>query len=171
MPISLVSVDRAPADRRLAKGLRHRRMVAAATVRAKPDRTRRRLSSRKGERRKGRYPSCQWSHRCTPKINSNWSSRLLQSRLTNLKYMRALAESHPDHAFVQQIVARFPWGHVVRLMENVQDVTRREWYARQAIEHGWSRNTSTRSRATSMSVKERGFTTSHRPTCVCAALW
>jgi predicted nuclease of restriction endonuclease-like (RecB) superfamily len=58
----------------------------------------------------------------------------------NLKYMRALAEAHPDHAFVQQVVARLPWGHVVRLMENVKDVTRREWYARQAIEHGWSRN-------------------------------
>src|ERR1700730_683572 len=58
----------------------------------------------------------------------------------NLKYMRALAETHPDRAFVQQVVARLPWGHVVRLMENVKDATRREWYARQSIEHGWSRN-------------------------------
>ena len=58
----------------------------------------------------------------------------------NLKYMRALAEAHPDHAFVQQVVSRLPWGHVIRLLENVKDVTRREWYARQAIEHGWSRN-------------------------------
>ena len=55
-------------------------------------------------------------------------------------YMRALAETHPDRAFVQQVVARLPWGHVVRLMENVKDATRREWYARQSIEHGWSRN-------------------------------
>ena len=51
----------------------------------------------------------------------------------NLKYMRALAETHPDRAFVQQVVARLPWGHVVRLMENVKDATRREWYARQSI--------------------------------------
>src|ERR1700722_12934084 len=58
----------------------------------------------------------------------------------NLKYMRAFAEAHPDYAFVQQVVARLPWGHVVRLLENVKDVTRREWYARQAIHHGWSRN-------------------------------
>jgi hypothetical protein len=50
--------------------------------------------------------------------------------------MRALAETHPDRAFVQQVVARLPWGHVVRLMENVKDATRREWYARQSIEHG-----------------------------------
>jgi predicted nuclease of restriction endonuclease-like (RecB) superfamily len=58
----------------------------------------------------------------------------------NLKYMRAFAEAHPDRAFVQQVVARLPWGHVVRLLENVKDAARREWYARQAIEHGWSRN-------------------------------
>jgi predicted nuclease of restriction endonuclease-like (RecB) superfamily len=58
----------------------------------------------------------------------------------NLKYMRALAEAHPDRAFVQQVVARLPWGHVVRLLETVKDAARREWYARHAIEHGWSRN-------------------------------
>jgi predicted nuclease of restriction endonuclease-like (RecB) superfamily len=28
----------------------------------------------------------------------------------NLKYMRALAETHPDRAFVQQVVARFRGG-------------------------------------------------------------
>ena len=58
----------------------------------------------------------------------------------NLKYMRALAEAHPDRAFVQHVVARLSRGHVVRLLENVKDATRREWYARHAIEHGWSRN-------------------------------
>lgn len=58
----------------------------------------------------------------------------------NLKYMRALAEAHPDREFVQQVVAQLPWGHVVRLVEMVKDATRREWYARQTIEHGWSRN-------------------------------
>lgn len=58
----------------------------------------------------------------------------------NLKYMRALAEAHPDREFVQQVVARLPWGHVVRLLETVKDPTRREWYARQTIQHGWSRN-------------------------------
>jgi predicted nuclease of restriction endonuclease-like (RecB) superfamily len=41
---------------------------------------------------------------------------------------------------VQQVVARLPWGHVVRLLETVKDPTRREWYARQTIQHGWSRN-------------------------------
>jgi predicted nuclease of restriction endonuclease-like (RecB) superfamily len=58
----------------------------------------------------------------------------------NLKYMRAFAEAYPNSEFVQQVVARLPWGHNVRLFEAVKDSTEREWYARQAIEHGWSRN-------------------------------
>lgn len=51
-----------------------------------------------------------------------------------LKYMRALAEAHRGRAFVQQVVARLPGGHVLRLLENVKDASRREWCARQAIE-------------------------------------
>ena len=58
----------------------------------------------------------------------------------NLKYMRAFAEAYPDLGFVQQVVARLPWGHNVRLLEAVKDPDEREWYARQAIENGWSRN-------------------------------
>jgi predicted nuclease of restriction endonuclease-like (RecB) superfamily len=58
----------------------------------------------------------------------------------NLRYMRAFAEAYPDPAIVQQVVARLPWGHNVRLIEAVKDPAERLWYARQAIEHGWSRN-------------------------------
>jgi predicted nuclease of restriction endonuclease-like (RecB) superfamily len=58
----------------------------------------------------------------------------------NLNYMRAFAEAHPDREIVQQVVARLPWGHNVRLVETVKDQAERLWYARQAVEHGWSRN-------------------------------
>ncbi len=58
----------------------------------------------------------------------------------NLRYMRAFAEAWPDRDFVQQVVARLPWGHNVRLVEAVKAPVEREWYARQAIESGWSRN-------------------------------
>ena len=57
----------------------------------------------------------------------------------NLKYMRAFAEAWPDQEIVQQVVAQLPWGHNVRLVEAVKD-RQSVWYARQAIEHGWSRN-------------------------------
>ncbi len=58
----------------------------------------------------------------------------------NLKYMRAFAEAWPDPEIMQQVVAQLPWGHNVRLLDAVKVEGERLWYARQAIEHGWSRN-------------------------------
>lgn len=58
----------------------------------------------------------------------------------NLKYMRAFAEAWPDDTFVQQVVAQIPWGHNVRILDYVKDSSEREWYMRQTIQHGWSRN-------------------------------
>ena len=58
----------------------------------------------------------------------------------NLKYMRAFAEAYPDRTIVQQVVAQLPWGHNIRLVESVKEPAERLWYARQAIEYGWSRN-------------------------------
>lgn len=58
----------------------------------------------------------------------------------NLKYMRSFAETHPDFEFVQQVVAQIPWGHNLRILDSVKDAVEREWYIRQTIEQGWSRN-------------------------------
>jgi predicted nuclease of restriction endonuclease-like (RecB) superfamily len=58
----------------------------------------------------------------------------------NLKYMRAFAEAYPDQQFVQQVVAQLPWGHNVRILEMVKAPEKREWYIRQAVESGWTRN-------------------------------
>lgn len=58
----------------------------------------------------------------------------------NLKYMRSFADAWPNGEFVQQVVALLPWGHNVRLLDAVKTQEERTWYARQAIEHGWSRN-------------------------------
>jgi predicted nuclease of restriction endonuclease-like (RecB) superfamily len=59
---------------------------------------------------------------------------------TNLLYMRAFSEAWPEEAIVQQVVGQIPWGHNVRLLDLVKDRDERLWYARAAIEHGWSRN-------------------------------
>jgi predicted nuclease of restriction endonuclease-like (RecB) superfamily len=61
-------------------------------------------------------------------------------RARNLKYMRAFADAYPDPEFVQQVVAQLPWGHQVRILDTVKDATQREWYIRQAVQGGWSRN-------------------------------
>ena len=61
-------------------------------------------------------------------------------RARNLKYMRAFAEAYPGKEFVQPVVAQLPWGHQVRILDTVKDATQREWYIRQAVQSGWSRN-------------------------------
>ena len=58
----------------------------------------------------------------------------------NLKYMRAFAQAWPDEAIVQQAAAQLPWFHLCILLDKVKAPAEREWYARKAIEHGWSRN-------------------------------
>ena len=58
----------------------------------------------------------------------------------SLKYMRKFAEIWPDEQFVQQPVAQLPWGHHITLIETLKTEEDRLWYARAALEHGWSRN-------------------------------
>jgi predicted nuclease of restriction endonuclease-like (RecB) superfamily len=58
----------------------------------------------------------------------------------NLKYMRKLALTWSDQQIVQQVVAQLPWGQNVTLLDKVRDDGQRLWYARAAIEHGWSRD-------------------------------
>ena len=59
---------------------------------------------------------------------------------SNLLSMRAFAEAYPDPQIVQQLVGQIPWGHNVRILEQVKDPVQRLWYVQQTIENGWSRN-------------------------------
>jgi predicted nuclease of restriction endonuclease-like (RecB) superfamily len=59
----------------------------------------------------------------------------------NLHYMRALAEAWPRlEDFVPHAVAQLPWGHVRVLLDQVKEPAERDWYARAAVEYGWSRD-------------------------------
>ncbi|HTV55558.1 MAG TPA: DUF1016 N-terminal domain-containing protein, partial [Terriglobia bacterium] len=58
----------------------------------------------------------------------------------NLKYMRALADAWPNEQFVQQVAAQIPWFHNCVLLDQVKNPGERQWYIRQTIENGWSRN-------------------------------
>lgn len=59
----------------------------------------------------------------------------------NLWRMRAFYLAHPPGSeFLPPPVAEIPWGHHVVLLEKLKDSGERQWYARAAIEHGWSRN-------------------------------
>jgi type I site-specific restriction endonuclease len=50
------------------------------------------------------------------------------------------AAAWPDRAIVQQLAAQIPWFHNCILRDRVQGPADREWYIRQTIQNGWSRN-------------------------------
>lgn len=58
----------------------------------------------------------------------------------NLQYMRALAEAYPNEAIVLQVVAQIPWGHNQSLLNKLDTLDQHLWYARKAVEFGWSRS-------------------------------
>ena len=58
----------------------------------------------------------------------------------NLHYMRRLAEAWPGGAFVPQAVAQMPWGHLRVLLDKIEEPAARDWYVRQCVAGGWSRN-------------------------------
>lgn len=49
------------------------------------------------------------------------------------------AAGEPDGRNLPQPAAEIPWFHNVILLEKVEDPVSRLWYARQTIQHGWSR--------------------------------
>lgn len=57
----------------------------------------------------------------------------------NLEYMRRFASLYPTLEFAKQSVSQFPWGHIIRLMQMLDNEKIREWYAAQTIKNGWSR--------------------------------
>jgi predicted nuclease of restriction endonuclease-like (RecB) superfamily len=58
---------------------------------------------------------------------------------SNLHHMRQFAAAWPDRANVPQAVGHLPWGHVRCLLGKLADTDARVWYARSAVEQGWSR--------------------------------
>jgi len=58
----------------------------------------------------------------------------------NLKYMRAFAAEYRNEQFVQEVLAQITWYHNITLLDKVENLDERIWYAQKTIENGWSRN-------------------------------
>jgi predicted nuclease of restriction endonuclease-like (RecB) superfamily len=59
----------------------------------------------------------------------------------NLKYMKFFARECPDFLIGQQTAAQLPWFHIVAIITKLSDPTLRDWYAREALQHAWPRET------------------------------
>jgi predicted nuclease of restriction endonuclease-like (RecB) superfamily len=58
----------------------------------------------------------------------------------NLKYMQKFARAWRHTAIVQELLAQITWYHHITLLDKVKDPAEREWYIRETIRNGWSRN-------------------------------
>jgi len=61
----------------------------------------------------------------------------------NLKYMKFFAQTCPDFQIGQQSAAQLPWFHIVTLVTKLSDPALRDWYAREALQQSWPRDTLT----------------------------
>ena len=84
---------------------------------------------------------------------SNWGDKLIDALAIDLKQsfpdtqgfsrsnlhsMRKFAESYPTLAIVQALPGQLPWTHNLVLLERIKDPSVRLWYAKEALENGWS---------------------------------
>lgn len=58
----------------------------------------------------------------------------------NIKYMRKFAEEWTDFQIVQQVAAQIPWRSNLILLDKIENVEDRIWYANKTLEYGWSSN-------------------------------
>lgn len=58
----------------------------------------------------------------------------------NLKYMAKFAAEYTEDQIVQAALAQITWYHNMALMDKVNSIEARLWYAERAVENGWSRN-------------------------------
>lgn len=58
----------------------------------------------------------------------------------NLFYMKQFAEAYPEFSSLPQAAAKTPWDHIILLIDKLDKLNKRLWYAQKTIENGWSRN-------------------------------
>lgn len=65
---------------------------------------------------------------------------LQELSVRNLLCMRSFARAWGElDDIAQQPVAQLSWGHITVLLDKIADYEQRDWYADQAVTHGWTR--------------------------------
>jgi predicted nuclease of restriction endonuclease-like (RecB) superfamily len=96
-----------------------------------------------------------WNIGKTINEHSSWGSKFIDNlardiklefptargySVRNLKYMAKFAKTYPDFEFVRTVSAQMSWSHNTALLDKVKDGGQRVWYAKKAIEDGWTLN-------------------------------
>jgi predicted nuclease of restriction endonuclease-like (RecB) superfamily len=91
----------------------------------------------------GRMDAEGWGARVVDRLAADLRERFPDAKgfsPRNLRYMRTFAEAWPEAAILQAPLARLPWYHHIALLERLDTADLRRWYARAAVDEGWSRN-------------------------------
>jgi len=84
-----------------------------------------------------------WGRNIIPRLAKDLTAQFPEMKgfsPRNLGYMKAFAEAWPDESILQEPLAKLTWFHNLTLLEKVKTTEERLWYAKGAIENGWSRN-------------------------------
>jgi predicted nuclease of restriction endonuclease-like (RecB) superfamily len=90
-----------------------------------------------------RQKTAPWGSKVPSQLSVNLRAEFLTANgfsPANLKYMRRFAEAWPDQdAIGQRPVGQLPWGHVIELIEKLNDAELRNWSSAKDVAQGWSR--------------------------------
>ncbi|MBL8226874.1 MAG: DUF1016 family protein [Bryobacterales bacterium] len=84
-----------------------------------------------------------WGKGIIPKLAKDLKSQFPEMQglsPRNLGYMKTFAEAWPEEPILQQVAAKLPWFHNCIILDKIKPTEERLWYARAAVENGWSRN-------------------------------
>ena len=84
-----------------------------------------------------------WGYKTIEKLAKDLKSTFPNMKgfsFRNIKYMVHFAKSYPDFKIMQQLVAQIPWGHNILLLQKLEMIEDRLWYANKTIENSWSRS-------------------------------
>lgn len=90
------------------------------------------------------YPSLfQIGARVVPQLQDHQSLKEIGQLVVSEIGARPVPQLAPDPvgAILQQTIAKLSWAHNILLIQKLKDLPTRYWYARQALEQGWSRDT------------------------------
>ena len=83
-----------------------------------------------------------WGTKVTTRLSADLRTSFPNQRgysPRSLRYMQHMASVWPE-AIGPQAVAQLPWGHIRTLLDAFDDRPTRDFYAAEAVRHGWSRN-------------------------------
>lgn len=91
-------------------------------------------------------PKPDWTSRIIDHLSTDLRSRFPTRRglsPRNLRYMRTFAEAWPHESFARGPLARLPWHHHLVLLQKLDNLNLRLWYARHSLDNNWTRATLT----------------------------